>query len=67
MYFQRKAWADGRICLEWLCDFIEWTKDIKGEIMLGLDNLGGQKLHQFRKLCRSVSVVPVYTPPDCMM
>ena len=62
--FQRKAWADEKICIEFLEDFREQTLDI-GEVLLGCDNHGSQQTPACRAFMQLMDIVPAWTPADC--
>ena len=62
--FQKRAWADEGIILDYLADFRQDTLGL-GEVMLAMDRHGSQKTPLVRRLMAHFSIFPLYTPPEC--
>lgn len=64
--WQRKAWADRVVCVNWLDDFIEVVRaETQEEVMLGMDQHGSQKVAEFQQKMANNDVFGVYTPTSC--
>lgn len=64
--FQPKAWADERICMDYLRYFREATARLNlGEVLLGMDNHGSQATPLCRSFMKNMGIVPAYTPANC--
>ena len=62
--WQKKAWADEVVMLEYLKDLRADTAD-QAEILLGMDNHGSQRTFLCAALMEYLSIVPAYTPANC--
>jgi len=62
--FQKKAWADEGVILDYMHDFREDTEGL-GEVILGMDRHGSQKTPLVREFMSWVGIFPLYTPPEC--
>jgi hypothetical protein len=62
--FQKKAWADEGVILDYMVDFRTDTKEL-GEVILGMDRHGSQKTPLVRAFMSWVGIFPLYTPPEC--
>jgi hypothetical protein len=62
--FQKKAWADEGVILDYLQDFREDTQHL-GEVLLGMDRHGSQKTPLVREFMEYMDIFPLYTPPEC--
>ena len=62
--FQKKAWADEGVILDYLQDFRADTADV-GEALLGMDRHGSQKTPLVREFMSYMEIFPLYTPPEC--
>jgi hypothetical protein len=62
--FQRKAWVDEVIAMEWLEYFREATLD-QGEVLLGMDNHSSQRTPLCEAFMDLMHIVPAYTPANC--
>jgi hypothetical protein len=62
--WQKNAWADERICVEYFDDFREQTMPL-GEVLLGMDNLRAQTTATCRSILQLLDVVYALTPADC--
>jgi hypothetical protein len=58
--WQKKAWADTQVMLDWLIDFRESTLH-KGEIALLMDNHGSQRVEEFCTMAELLHIKLVYT------
>lgn len=66
--WQKKAWADTQVMLDWLFDFRASTMH-KGEVALLMDNHGSQRVDEFCTLAELLHINLVYTPAnstDCV-
>jgi hypothetical protein len=61
--WQKKAWADERITLEYLEAFRVATLD-QGEVLLGMDNHGAQATPVCRAFFKLLGIQPVFTPAN---
>jgi hypothetical protein len=62
--WQKKAWADERITMEYLESFRKATLD-QGEVLLGMDNHGAQLTPVCRLFYQLMGILPVFTPANC--
>jgi hypothetical protein len=62
--WQKKAWADSQVMLDWLVDFRGSTLH-KGEVALLMDNHGSQRMDEFTTLANMLNIHPIYTPANC--
>ena len=62
--WQRNAWADESVMVRWFLDFRTATLS-QGEVMLVLDRHGPHKTSTCLQFMETVSVVPVFSPPNC--
>jgi hypothetical protein len=62
--FQKKAWADEGVILDYLHSFREDTAAV-GEVLLGMDRHGSQKTPLVREFMSYMEIFPLYTPPEC--
>jgi hypothetical protein len=62
--WQKKAWADTQVMLDWLIDFRASTLH-KGEIALLMDNHGSQRVEEFCTMAELLHIKLVYTPANC--
>ena len=62
--FQKKAWCDERIAMEFLEAFREQTID-QGEVLLGMDQHASQATPQCRTFMKLMDIVPAFTPANC--
>ena len=62
--FQKKAWADGEVMMDWMADFREATIE-QGEVLLGMDNHGAQRTLECESFMALMDIVPAYTPANC--
>jgi len=62
--WQNKAWADHRVCLDYLLDFRTQTLS-KGHVALFMDNHGSQQTPLMRVLMHALDVEYVFTPANC--
>jgi hypothetical protein len=62
--WQKKAWADTQVMLDWLIDFRASTLH-KGEVALLMDNHGSQRVDEFCTLAELLHIKLVYTPANC--
>jgi hypothetical protein len=62
--WQKKAWADEKIALEYLETFRDSTKDLD-EVLLGADNLASQSTPGCRMFMKLMSIFPCWTPTEC--
>jgi hypothetical protein len=62
--WQRKAWADEKICLEYLETF-RWITEELGEVLLGADNLAAQSTAGCRAFMKMLDISPAWTPTEC--
>jgi hypothetical protein len=62
--FQRKAWVDEVIAMEWLEYFRKATLD-QGEVLLGMDNHSSQRTPMCESFMDLMQIVPAYTPANC--
>jgi hypothetical protein len=62
--WQKKAWADEKITMEYLLAFREATLD-QGEVLLGMDNHGAQMTPACRAFFELMGIQPVFTPANC--
>ena len=62
--FQPKAWADGKISMEYLEAFRDATID-QGEVLLGMDNHSSQRTEACEAYMKLMQIIPAYTPANC--
>ncbi len=62
--WQKKAWADERISMDWLMRFREQTLD-QGEVLLGMDGHGAQTTAMCMDFMKAVGIQPAKTPANC--
>ena len=62
--FQKNAWADEPIIIDYLTAFREKTAHL-GEILLGMDNHGSQVTFLSRAVMEYFGIVPAFTPANC--
>jgi hypothetical protein len=62
--WQKKAWADERISLDWLEAFREQTVE-QGEVLLGMDGHGSQTTERCMTFMQEMGIVCAKTPPNC--
>jgi hypothetical protein len=66
--WQKKAWADRRVMMDWLDGFIEdigGSGDTRPEVMLGMDQHGSQMVDEFTQAMTDNKIFGVYTPVNC--
>ena len=66
--WQRRAWADRRIMMEWLDGFDEdlgRSAATRQEVMLGMDQHGSQLVSEFLEGMTDKNIYGVYTPVNC--
>lgn len=62
--WQKKAWADEAICLDYVLDFREHTGR-KGRVALIMDRHGSQSTAHFNQVMDIFKIKPIYTPAGC--
>ena len=62
--WQKKAWADTQVMLDWLVAFRGSTLH-KGEVALLMDNHGSQRVDEFCAMAELLHIKIVYTPANC--
>lgn len=62
--FQQKAWSDTGVTLDYMEDFRAQTLQ-RGEVLLGMDNHGAQRVPAVLKFMELMSIIPAYTPANC--
>lgn len=62
--WQKKAWADEAVCLDYIVDFREHTAR-KGEVALIMDRHGSQSTERIIDLMKAFDVRPIFTPAGC--
>ena len=62
--FQKKAWMDEVVSMQYLIDFREATLEM-GEVLLGMDHHSAQQTPLCRDFMQMSGIVPAYTPPNC--
>jgi hypothetical protein len=62
--WQRKAWADERVSMDWLMSFREQTLD-QGEVLLGMDGHGAQTTQMCMDFMEMTGIQVAKTPANC--
>jgi hypothetical protein len=62
--FQANAWADERVCLDYLLSFRKATVEL-GEVLLGMDRHSAQYTDACQQFMHFFRIFALYTPPDC--
>ena len=64
--FQKKAWADEPVMMNWLVEFRQALATAGyGEVLLGMDNHGSQQTPWCRTFMDTFGIVPAFTPANC--
>lgn len=62
--WQKKAWADEQICIDYMADFRELTA-AKGDVALIMDRHGSQSTARINEMMAAFKIKPIYTPAGC--